>query len=103
MLHREKQEKELQKKEVELNELTLQLDENNSKTKELKGKCTQLQDSKHHLQLDAKVVTLRSQISKEQPSLDTAQKILTERDKQLARNFPFQNSSWQRLRKKQEK
>ena len=72
---------ELQQKEVELNDLRLQQDENNSKSKELKRKCTQLQDSKHHL--DAEVATLRSQISTERSSLDTAQKILAERDKQL--------------------
>ena len=72
---------ELRQKEVELNDLRLQLDENNSKSKELKRKCTQLQDSKHHL--DAEVATLRSQISTERSSLDTAQKILAERDKQL--------------------
>lgn len=72
---------ELQQKEVELNDLRLQLDENNSKSKELKRKCTQLQDSKYHL--DAEVATLQSQISTERSSLDTAQKILAERDKQL--------------------
>ena len=72
---------ELQQKEMELNDLRLQQDGNNSKSKELKRKCTQLQDSKYHL--DAEIATLRSQISTERSSLDTAQKILAERDKQL--------------------
>ena len=64
-----------------MNDLRLQLDENNSKSKELKRKYAQLQDSKHHL--DAELVALRSQMSTERSSLDATQKILAERDKQL--------------------
>jgi len=73
--------KDVQRKESELNTLRAQLDEGNSKLKELKKRCTQLTESRH--QSDTELASLRSQISVERASLDTAQKVLAERDKQL--------------------
>ena len=73
--------KDVQRKESELNTVRTQLDESNSKLKELKKRCTQVTESRHHS--DSELASLRSQISVERSSLDTAQKVLAERDKQL--------------------
>ena len=73
--------KDVQRKDSELSTLRAQLDESNSKLKELKKKCTQLTESRHHSETE--LASLRSQVSVERSSLDIAQKVLAERDKQL--------------------